>query len=104
MELADALVVKTLEIFDYFSAARWTVENPATSLLWKRPVAGPLLEQIAKTSYCRYRYKYRKNTWFANNIELELRPQCDGTCGQSGNGIGLMLKREVGGCQNSIIV
>ena len=82
LDLADSLVRKTLEIFDYFSAARWTVENPATSLLWKRPVAGPLLEQIAKTSYCRYGYSYRKNTWFANNFGLELKPKCDGTCGK----------------------
>ena len=51
-------------------------------MLWKRPVARPLLEHVAKTSYCRYGYPYRKNTWFANNFELELRQQCDGMCGQ----------------------
>ena len=80
LELADSLVEKTLQIFG--SSAYWTVENPASSMLWKRPVARPLLEQIAKTSYCRYGYSYRKNTWFANNFGLELRPKCDGTCGQ----------------------
>ena len=82
LELADSLVEKTLQIFAYFSSACWTVENPATSLLWKRAVARPLLEQIAKTSYCRYGYPYRKNTWFANNFQLELCAPCDGTCGQ----------------------
>ncbi len=82
LERADALVEKTLQIFTYFKGACWTVENPATSLLWKRPVAAPLLEQIAKTAYCRYGYPYRKHTWFANNFQLELRPLCDGTCGQ----------------------
>jgi len=82
LELADSLVKRTLEIFAYFHSALWTVENPAGSLLWKRAVARPLLEQIAKTSYCRYGYPYRKNTWFANNFKLELRPRCDGTCGQ----------------------
>ncbi len=81
LELADALVKRTLEILDYFSSSLWTVENPETSLIWQRPVAQPL-EQIAKTSYCRYEYPYRKNTSFANNFGLKLRPQCDGTCGQ----------------------
>ena len=83
LELADSLVKRTLEILDYFSTAVWTIENPATSIFWLRPVAQPLLKHIvAKTSYCRYGYPYRKNTWFANNFGLELRPQCDGTCGQ----------------------
>ena len=82
LELADSLVKRTLEILEYFHSALWTVENPAGSLLWKRAVARPLLKQIAKTSYCRYGYPYRKNTWFANNFKLELRPRCDGTCGQ----------------------
>ena len=80
LELADSLVEKTLAVLSYFSTALWTVENPASSMLWKRPVARPLLEQLAKTSYCRYDFDYRKNTWFANNFGLELRPQCDGTC------------------------
>ena len=81
LDLADSLVKRTLEIFEYFKTAVWTVENPAGSLLWQRPVA-QALEHIAKTSYCRYGFPYRKSTWFANNFELKLRPQCDGTCGQ----------------------
>ncbi len=80
LEQADALVKKTIEILSYFEAL-WTIENPASSLLWKRPIA-QALEHIAKTSYCRYGYPYRKNTWFANNFKLKLRSQCDGTCGQ----------------------
>ena len=82
LEQADALVEKTLQIFAYFKTALWTVENPGGSLLWTRPVARPLLEQRAKTSYCRYGFPYRKNTWFANNFKLELKAQCDRTCGQ----------------------
>ena len=80
LEQADALVKKTIEILSYFEAL-WTIENPASSLLWKRPIAKPF-EHIAKTSYCRYGYPYRKNTWFANNFKLKLRPQCDGKCDQ----------------------
>ena len=68
LEQADALVEKTLQIFAYFSSACWTVETPATSLLWQRAVARLLFEQIAKTNHCRYKYPYRKNTWFANNL------------------------------------
>ena len=59
LPLADSLVKRTLEILEYFSSALWTVENPATSLLWQRAVAQPL-EHIAKTSYCRYGHNYRK--------------------------------------------
>ena len=51
---------KTIEIIIYVNTAFWTIENPATSLLWKRSVAQPF-EQIAKTSYCRYGYSYRKH-------------------------------------------
>ena len=29
LELADAVVAKTLAVFHYFSAAHWTLENPA---------------------------------------------------------------------------
>ena len=78
---ADSLVKRTLETFEYFKTAIWTIENPAGSLLWQRPVA-QALEHVAKTSYCRYGYPHRKHTWFANNFKLELRPQCDGSCGQ----------------------
>ena len=83
---ADALVRKTLEIFENFYAAQWTVENPATSLLWTRPIAQPLLAHVAKTSYCVYsapedRFAYRKNTWFAASWDIQLRSQCDGTGG-----------------------
>ncbi len=59
LDLADALVEKTLAVFSYFSTAVWTVENPAGSLLWQRPVARPLLEQIAKTSDCVYGFRFR---------------------------------------------
>ena len=76
MEDADKLVQKTLAIFDYFSDALWTVENPSGSLLWKRPVA-ERLQQRAKTSYCSYGFLYQKNTTFANNFGLILRPACD---------------------------
>ena len=77
LEQADALVKKTIEILGYFKTC-WTIENPATSLLWNRSQ----FEHIAKTSYCRYEYPYRKNTWVANNFQLKLRSQCDGKCDQ----------------------
>lgn len=58
LEQADSLVKKTIEILSYFEAL-WTIENPATSLLWKRPIAEHF-EHSAKTSYCRYGYPYQK--------------------------------------------
>jgi hypothetical protein len=75
LEAADILVHKTLEILNYFQGALWTIENPAGSLLWKRPVAVGL--QKTRTSYCSYGFFYQKSTTFANNFGLVLRPPCD---------------------------
>ena len=75
---ADALVNRTLEILDHFSAL-WTIENPAGSLLWKRPVAARMPTRVT-TSYCRYGFDYRKSTTFASNFLLSLRPPCNRDC------------------------
>ena len=78
LESADQLVIRTLEILDHFSAL-WTIENPAGSLLWKRPVATRMPTRVT-TSYCRYGFDYRKSTTFASNFLLSLRPPCNRDC------------------------
>ena len=86
LELADAVVEKTIKILRYFGGALWTVENPRKSQLWRRPVARPLVAHLATTSYCRYGFAYMKTTTFAHHpaLALHLRPPCDrtGGCGQ----------------------
>ncbi len=76
MRLADMLVAKTRQIIDYFECA-WCIENPESSLLWKREVAHGLLESSCVTSYCSFGMLYRKNTRLANSFELRL-PCCMG--------------------------
>jgi len=78
LESADQLVIRTLEILDHFDAL-WTIENPAGSLLWKRPVATRMPLRVT-TSYCRYGFDYRKSTTFASNFLLSLRPPCNRDC------------------------
>ena len=83
LQAADAIVQKTLEVLAYFHRAKWTIGNPAGSLLWQRTVMCDLAGAIAKTSYCADGFPYQKRTWFANNLGLLLRPECDKkTCEQ----------------------
>ena len=77
MQHADRLVAKTRQIIAHFSTADWCIENPATSLLWKRDVARGLIENSVVTSYCCFGADYRKNTRIASSFPLSL-PKCPG--------------------------
>ena len=77
MTASDPLLVKTRQIIAYFDNAKWVIENPAFSRIWKRDVADGLLEQSVITSYCCFGFPYRKHTRLANNIPLIL-PICPG--------------------------
>jgi site-specific DNA-cytosine methylase len=71
LEDADKLVQRTLDILDYFSAL-WTIENPAGSLLWKRPVAERMQEKT-RTSYCSYGFLYHDTcAWTPNKMSKSL--------------------------------
>ena len=76
MEKADRLVSKTREIIDYFGC-HWSIENPESSLMWKREVARGLLESSCVTSYCSFGAQFRKHTRLANSFGLVL-PKCPG--------------------------
>ena len=54
--LADSLVVRTLEIIDWFSPRCWCIENPSGSLLWKR---FQFKKQVL-TSYCSFGFPFCK--------------------------------------------
>jgi hypothetical protein len=77
MQASDPLLEKTREIIAYFDKAKWCIENPAFSRIWKRGVADGLLEQSVVTSYCCFDFPYRKNTRLASNYPLVL-PRCPG--------------------------
>ena len=73
--LADSLVRRTLEIIDWFQPKHWLIENPASSLLWKRFQ----FEKRVDSSYCSYEFAYRKHTTIAYKGATELvLPVCDG--------------------------
>ena len=61
LELADSLVRRTLEIIDWFQPRCWFIENPSSSVLWKRFK----FERMVLTSYCNFDFAYRKNTMIA---------------------------------------
>ena len=78
---ADAITARTIAILQYFKRARWCVENPKDSLLFKR--FSFLTRRTTDTSYCRYNggfHGYRKNTRIASNFPLVLRHSCRGDC------------------------
>ena len=79
--LADALVNKTLEIINHFKTLNpgllWFLENPDSSLLWKR---FPDLQPQVRLDYCQYGGPgYRKRTRIATNARWTPRPLCNPT-------------------------
>jgi hypothetical protein len=81
LELADALVNKTLEIIKYFKNINpdliWFIENPDSSLLWKRFD----FYQHVRLDYCQYGAYYRKRTRIATNSKWIPRNLCNSkTC------------------------
>ena len=66
LEWADSLVLKTLEIINYFNPTSWFIENPQTGLLKERPFMKEL--NFTDLDYCRYcDWGYRKRTRIWSN-------------------------------------
>ena len=85
LEGADALVLRALEIIQYFAPRWWTMENPASGLLKTRPCVQHLAKPLM-CSYCMYgNFGYRKNTHIWTNLDLKLKT-CDKTCHGYSNG------------------
>jgi site-specific DNA-cytosine methylase len=82
MKKDDKLVLKTLEIIDYFKPHYWFIENPALSRMKDRPFMKELDNYVV--DYCMYsNWGYRKRTRIWTNRK-DFKPKlCDGkgTCG-----------------------
>ena len=86
IEGANKLVLKTIEIIQYFKPQRWIIENPATGLLPKQQFMFMLPSVVA--DYCMYSregdvFHYRKRSQFwTNNINVLKDPPllCNGAC------------------------
>ena len=69
LEMADALVKRSLEIIAYFQPQVWFLENPATGLLKSRPFMEGL--PWVDVDYCRFSdWGYRKRTRIWTNSGL----------------------------------
>ena len=77
---ADELVKETWAIIQHFLGLNpsllWAIENPDSSLLWKRVVALPLHPQL-RWDHCAYGAGFRKRTRLATNLAWAPRPLCD---------------------------
>lgn len=77
---ANEIVLKTLEIIDYFKPKYWFIENPQTGLLKKQDFMNGL--PIFDADYCKYGMRYRKRTRIWSNCESWTpRGLCKKDCG-----------------------
>jgi len=82
MNIDDKLVLKTLEIIDYFNPEFWFIENPATSKMKDRIFMKDKPNYVV--DYCMYSdWGYRKRTRIWTNKKEWDNKLCDGkgTCG-----------------------
>jgi site-specific DNA-cytosine methylase len=77
LELADAIVRRTLEIIEYFKPKAYFIENPASGLLKSRGI----LDEVAfhDVDYCSYsNWGYRKRTRIWTNVQGFVPRKCAG--------------------------
>ena len=88
----DKLVLKTLEIINYFNPHYWFIENPATSKMKDRPFMKDLNNYVV--DYCMYSdWGYRKRTRIWTN-RTDFKPLlCNKNCG---NMVGNLHKTNLG--------
>ena len=71
LQSADALVLRTFEIIQYFQPTAWVVENPR-GLLRQRTFMQQYSQYLQPCSYCHYGTAYRKNTNIWTNLSVQL--------------------------------
>lgn len=81
LEVGDALAKRALEILEHFQPRWWTLENPATGLLPKRPYMEPYRKYLCTVCYCKYNddglHAYKKPTAIWTNLRWEPREMCN---------------------------
>ena len=81
IEYANSIVLKTLEIIDYFGVPYFVIENPQTGLLKSQSFMNGL--RFNDIDYCKYGFNYRKRTRLWNNLNnWKPRPLCQKDCGK----------------------
>ena len=74
LESADKLVLKSLEIINYFKPKYWFIENPWTGLLKKREFMKDL--PYYRVDYCCYRRGSQKPTAIWTNVKNFIPKKC----------------------------
>jgi len=88
----DRLVLKALEIIEYFNPEFWFIENPATSKMKDRSFMKDIPFYLV--DYCMYSdWGYRKRTRIWTNKKHFDNKLCDKKCG---NMVGSLHKRNLG--------
>jgi len=77
LELADKIVLRTIEIIEYFCPEKFFIENPQTGLLRHREFMMGI--PFVDADYCQYGYSYRKRTRFWTNVDVQLK-LCNRNC------------------------
>ena len=81
IEEANRIVLKTIEIIDYFTPKVWFIENPHSGLLKKQPFMNRF--EYNDVDYCKYGMPYRKRTRLWNNLSnWKPRDLCTKNCGK----------------------
>ena len=95
----DKLIVKTLEIINYFNCHYWFIENPASSRMKDRDMMKGINNYVV--DYCMYSdWGYRKRTRIWTN-KTDFQPRlCDGK-GTCGNMIESLHKTNLGNADRS---
>lgn len=82
---ANEIVLRTLEIIEYFKPKFWFIENPDGGKLKEQEFMKDL--PYHRVSYCMYGYDYRKTTRFwTNNTHFKPKLCVRGSCGKVLNG------------------
>ena len=91
IEGANKIVLKTIEIINYFNCKYWFIENPQTGKLKDQSFMKDF--KFVDGDYCMYGTPYRKRTRFWTNKDCQLK-LCDKKCGSFIDG------KHVGSCGN----
>jgi len=94
IEGANKIVLKTLEIIDYFECEYWFIENPQTGKLKDQEFMKD--KPFFDADYCMYGLPYRKRTRFWTNKENINILLCNKKCGAFING------KHIGSCGNGL--
>ena len=79
IEGANKLVLKTIEIINYFNCHYWFIENPQTGLLKHQDFMKKF--NYFDADYCMYGFPYRKRTRFWTNKKNCNTLLCNKNCG-----------------------